>query len=334
MKRNTHPPNRQIQNSLLILKFTILFILMMYLAACGESLNPVGESIDNHTIEIKTAPNLEEYLDAPWDVNGDGIVDILDMIIVAEHFGEVVPTRGNIIMNNQMPPAPVGVYSITSDKQVTLRWLDSGIENVASYQIWRSRQEFENYDLIGDIPRTKTEYIDRDVRNGETYYYAIVAVDNQGNASDLSYETVWDTPRPEGFDFTLWEASVYPWRSGCDLSKIQQGTIAWDAAETDIYFAFDEEVNIAYLNSDNDTLMQDMGFHETMDDLDISPERGFTTLFVELIEGHIYALYTPDGNYAKIQVKKVSDSSVTFDWAYQLQRDNPQLAPAFKQLQF
>jgi hypothetical protein len=72
-----------------------------------------------------------------------------------------------------------------------------------------------------------------------------------------------------------------------------------------------------------------MGFHETMDDLDMSPKQGFTTLFVELIEEHIYALYTPDGHYAKIKVTEVSDVLVTFDWAYQLQQDNPQLAPLF-----
>jgi len=330
MKRHTHTRNLPRRIFLLALTYTILFIpMMVYFAACGESQNPLGGSITDNSDEIQTAPNLEEYLNAPWDVNGDGIVDALDIIIVIQHFGEVVPPRDNRPTNNPMPPAPVGVYSITGDKKVTLHWLDSGINNILSYQIWRSQEEFENYDLIGEVPRATTEYIDRDVRNGETYYYAIVAVDNQGNASDLSAETVQDTPRPEGFNFTLWDASLYPGRSGCDLSKIQKGTTAWNAPETDIYFAFDEEVNIPYLNSDNDTLIQDMGFHKTMDDLDASPEKGFTTLFVELIEGHIYALYTPDGNYAKIRVTKISDTSVTFDWAYQLQRDNPQLAPSF-----
>ena len=330
MKPNTHTLKLQNRNSFFTLTFTILSILMMiYLAACGESSNPVGESTKDYDVEIRTAPTLEEFMDAPWDVNGDGIVDILDMIIVAQHFGEVVPPRGNRPpASNQPPPAPVGIYSITGDRQVTLRWLDSGIDNIVSYEIWRSQEEFEDYDLIGEVPRADAEYIDRDVRNGETYYYAIVAVDNQGNVSDLSYETVWDTPRPEGADFTLWDISVSPRLSGYDLSKIQLGTIAWDAPETDIYFAFDPEVNIPYLNSDNGTLMQDMGFHEKMDDLDMSPEQGFTSLFVELIEGHIYALYTPDEHYAKIRVTQVSDTFVTFDWAYQLQLDNPQLAPS------
>ena len=37
--------------------------------------------------------------------------------------------------------------------------------------------------------------------------------------------------------------------------------------------------------------------------------------------------YTPDGNYAKIRTTAVSDSYVTFDWAYQIDLNNPELAP-------
>ena len=55
--------------------------------------------------------------------------------------------------------------------------------------------------------------------------------------------------------------------------------------------------------------------------------RGFTTQFVEVIEGHVYALLTPDGNFAKIHVITVSDTTITFDWAYQIDPGNPQLAP-------
>ena len=37
----------------------------------------------------------------------------------------------------------------------------------------------------------------------------------------------------------------------------------------------------------------------TFDEVDVSPVRGFVTDFIELIGGHVYALLTPDGNYAK-----------------------------------
>ena len=75
-----------------------------------------------------------------------------------------------------------------------------------------------------------------------------------------------------------------------------------------------------------------MGYHEYFDEIDISPVRGFTTEFVELIEGHVYVLLTPDGNFAKIHVIAVSDSAITFDWAYQIDTGNAQLAPAAHQI--
>jgi hypothetical protein len=82
--------------------------------------------------------------------------------------------------------------------------------------------------------------------------------------------------------------------------------------------------------SDNNTLMQDMGYRDSMDGLDEAPlyDLGYTELFVELLKGHVYAFNTPDGNYAKIRVIDVSDASVTFDWAYQIDPDNPELAPS------
>ena len=88
------------------------------------------------------------------------------------------------------------------------------------------------------------------------------------------------------------------------LSPRKREVFAWDTPATDVYFGFDTEVNVRYLYSDNDTFMQDLGYHEYFDGVDIVPEFGYTTLFVELIEGHIYAIYTPDGNFAKIQVRE------------------------------
>ena len=76
--------------------------------------------------------------------------------------------------------------------------------------------------------------------------------------------------------------------------------------------------------------MQDLGYHEDFEAVDVVPEFGYTTLFVELIEGHIYAIYTPDGNFAKIRVRELYDDAVIFDWAYQTDPENVQLAPSLK----
>ncbi len=241
----------------------------------------------------------------------------------------------NPVVEDTEPPAiPRGVRSITGDGEVTVEWFPNGEADLAGYRIWRDEDGDEEFDLLGELSSTDSQDVDRfsfvddQVINGRTYSYAVSAVDYDGNESELSPEQVFDTPRPSGNNITLNDFSLTPARSGFDFSQPSRGAITWDLPATDIYFGFDTVVNVPYLYSDNLTEMQDMGYHEYFDEVDISPVRGFTTDFVELIEGHVYVLLTPDGNFAKIHVIAVSDSAITFDWAYQIDTGNAQLAPA------
>ena len=157
-------------------------------------------------------------------------------------------------------------------------------------------------------------------------YYKVSAFDQAGNESRISLEEIQDTPCPAGTDITLIDFKHLPEESGFDFSAPNRGDV--DLAKgCDIYFGFDDGASIAYLYSANGTQMQDMGYRNYFTDLDQSPVRGFTTGFVEILEGHIYAFYLPSKNFAKIQVKQVSADSVTFDWALQIDRGNPELAP-------
>ena len=170
------------------------------------------------------------------------------------------------------------------------------------------------------------QYADLKVRNGIAYYYKVSAFDQAGNESRISLEEIQDTPCPAGTDITLIDFKHFPEESGFDFSAPNRGDV--DLAKgCDIYFGFDDGASIAYLYSANGTQMQDMGYRNYFTDLDQSPVRGFTTGFVEILEGHIYAFYLPSKNFAKIQVKQVSADSVTFDWALQIDRGNPELAP-------
>jgi hypothetical protein len=234
----------------------------------------------------------------------------------------------NPIKADTEPPAiPRGVRSITGDGQVTIEWFPNGEQDLDRYKIWRDENGDEEFDLLVEVSSNTPRFVDEDVSNGITYSYAVSAVDREGNESDLSPEKVTDTPRPSGNNVTLNDFNLFPDRSGFDFSQPSRGAITWDLPATDIYFGFDTEVNVPYLYSDNLTEMQDMGYHDGFDEVDVSPVRGFTTEFVELIEGHIYTIFTPDGNFAKIHVIAVSDNSATFNWAYQIDPDNPQLTP-------
>ena len=232
------------------------------------------------------------------------------------------------------PPAiPRGVESITGNGQVTIEWFPNGESDLAGYTIWRSLDN-ETFNLLESVSADEFQYIDRDVRNGTIYYYAVSALDLEGNESDLSPENIFDTPRPSGNNVTLNRFTILPEQSGFDFSQPEKGAIPWDSPTTDVYFGpteifseFDVSYAVPYLYSGNLTEMQDMGYHEAFDEVNVSPFLGFTTEFVELIEGHVYIFYTPDRNYAKIHVVAISDNAVTFDWAYQIDPDNPELAP-------
>ena len=251
----------------------------------------------------------------------------LCVILVATLAGCYIDVDEGDDTDHEPPAVPRGVRTITGDESVRIEWYPNAEFDLAGYIVWRSENN-EDFDEIANLPDDASDYTDRDVRNGRTYYYAVSAYDSNGNESDLSPENAWDTPRPEGRNTTLDDYQLAPDRSGFDFSHPGKGSIAWDDRTTDVYFGLDTEVNITYLYSDNETAMQGLGYHENFDGVDVVPEYGYTTLFVELIEGHIYAIYTPDGNFAKIHVRKLFDDAVIFDWAYQTDRENIQLAPA------
>lgn len=248
------------------------------------------------------------------------------------------------------PPAiPRGVHSVTGDRGVTVYWYGSDEPDIAGYVVYRSFQELENYEEIAEVDSGVNSYMDYNVENGITYYYAVSAFDLDGNESDLSPEMVDDTPRPAGKNIRLGDYFLEPARSGFDFSHPARGALPFGNQGVDIYFGVDPEVRVPYIYSDNNTLMQDLGYTASMDEVDVSPEQGFTTLFVEAIVGHTYAFFTPDERYAKIRVtdiqiawgefvdeetgeiyQDITESWLVFDWAYQLQPDNPELAPRKK----
>ena len=243
-----------------------------------------------------------------------------------------------IVVDDWPPAAPRGVYSVTADEEVLVTWYPNQEEDLEGYIIYRSRTEFGNYDEIGSVGPGADSFVDDDVENGITYFYAVSAYDDEGNESELSPDIVEDTPRPAGRNVKLEDFILEPDLSGFDFSHPERGAQAFDRGNTDIYFGIDGEVNVAYIYSDDpDIGMQDLGYTDDMDDVDVSPTRGFTSLFVEAIMGHAYAFLMPDGHYAKIRITDlkvdwtngdVAEAWMILDWAYQLQPDNPDLAPA------
>jgi len=222
------------------------------------------------------------------------------------------------------PGRPQGVYSITADEAIYIYWLPVQDNDLDYYRIWYSSSADGTYEYIGASP--EESYIDNDVINGVTYYYAVSAVDKAGNESELSYETVFDTPRPESYDQDLYEFASFPAVSGFDLSA--GAVTSYNSVTADVYIDYDVSLETFFLNAvDTDTDLQDMGYTEDFDEIGYAPSDGWSFVgWVEVIVGHTYIVWTRDDHFAKIRVTAVdydNIDNITFDWAYQTSTVDP-----------
>ena len=251
--------------------------------------------------------------------------------IGCEDKADYVVVNEIVVDEDVAPPVPQGVYSITGDEEVLLYWLpvDDVNNDFATYIVYRS-----NYPATGylEIGRTTGEYfIDRRVTNGRTYYYAVSSVDVDGNLSDLSYENVFDTPRPQGASRTLFDLYVLPAYSGWDLSA--EGPVNYhDSDFCDFFLEYFDGDGVFYFNVGNRwTDIQDMGYTGTLDDIDYAPDSGWSLNgWCEVILGHTYIIWTGDNHFAKIRVKAINNENIIFDWAYQVAVGNPELKPVIE----
>lgn len=238
------------------------------------------------------------------------------------------------------PPAvPVGVYTITGDEFVEVRWSPVREVDLAGYGVYRSLTIDGAYERIATQNGVEnTTHVDFDVANGVTYYYAVDAFDINDHESELSYEDVFDTPRPAGTNVQVQAREVVPTTAGIDLSdwRTPGFVTAWNAADTDLYVQrisgvlYLKGTNIGGLWND----IQDLGFTDTMDDVSWAPSDGWSVSpnGVELINGHTYVIWTHDSYFAKVRVTAILQTSgipsaILLDWAYQVDQSNPELAP-------
>ena len=223
------------------------------------------------------------------------------------------------------PSVPKGLYSVTAHEAVYLYWYDNDEEDFKEYRVYR-REDGEDY--YYRIATTKiAEYVDWNVENGTTYFYAVTARDRHGNESDFS-DVVYDTPRPEGFDWRMYDRFYKPSLSGFDFSKPE--VLHWRDYYTDIYLEYDHGLETFFLCvADSLTDIQDFGYTEDLDDVNWSPSEGWSRVgWVEVIQGHSYIVWTADDHYAKLRVNEiVSDIKIYFDWAHQVDQGNQELAP-------
>ena len=229
------------------------------------------------------------------------------------------------------PFPPDGVFSITGDGVVSIFWNPNQESDLQGYVVYRSvANPGPYYPLDGAVlSASETAYDDFDVVNGETWYYAVTAFDASGE-SELSLDTVFDTPRPEGFGLVLVELGQDLSRAGYDFSSLSNSSQAANLGTTDIYFEYTGGVNYI-VAADPLVDIQDYGVIDLIA-VDWAPEIGWApSKRVEAIRDHSYIVRVIDGqgdyNMAKFEVKGVPTTILTMDWAYQEVDNSRELAP-------
>jgi hypothetical protein len=218
------------------------------------------------------------------------------------------------------PSSPRGLYTVTGDNLIEIRWIPNPEVDVVGYNVYVSSSYNGRYDLMGSTKATR--FVDHSARNGVTFYYATTAYDHSGNESELSKDVVYDTPRPEGYNVVLRDYRTQPYYAGYDFSTYSVGLYNDDY--TDIFFEY--VAGSYYMNVWEDTDIQDMGYTNTLGEISYAPDAGWSPAKdARLITGHAYVVWTWDGHYAKLRVSSLSPNGVVFDWAYQIQKGNPRL---------
>jgi hypothetical protein len=250
------------------------------------------------------------------------------------------------------PPDPASVEVVALDNAVYLRWSNNA-RNAADFSFYRV------YLLEGDgtsflLGETDSEgFLDLLAANGNTYSYFATAVDDQGHESSGSvaadgtprpdYHGEWiyaheDVPGHSGFRFGLDELT-YPILEGNSPSRhfrMEVDAEGWwlvPGPGTEVYNGFWETT----------ALKCGVGADSDCASVEVAPLTGYTSLDMPLYPQSTYVLRVvgDDGqlHYGAIRVNLLGYDQdgaaiMIFDWAYQLQAGNPNLAPREAKLRF
>jgi len=222
------------------------------------------------------------------------------------------------------PAAPRGVHSITGDHVVYLNWLPNTESNITGYRIWIGDCPGGAdclYDRIGTT--TDTHFTVTGLTNGVTKYFAVSAVTDGGQESALSYDVIYDTPRPEGTDLAIANVGSDSLHAGYDFSNF--AIVPAGSALVDVFYGTSNS-RALMVAPFTDTEIQDAGFASSLDAVDYAPPAGWSPSgTVELVTGHCYVVLTRENHYAKFRVTSLTAGRVMVDWAYQVDAGNPEL---------
>ncbi|MBU2494393.1 MAG: hypothetical protein KJ571_17345 [Bacteroidetes bacterium] len=234
--------------------------------------------------------------------------------------------------DNSPPAPPKNVDVFVGDNSVEIQWDFNRESDVVGYNVYFNYTYDGEYTLIGSTSYDVNYFVDYDVNNGEVYYYAVAAFDENQNESELSYDEVYGVPRPQGMNQSIFDYLRFPNSSGYDFSEYL--VVPYNEV-TDDYsadFFFENFDGTFYLNVWDDSEIQDMGYTDNIYDIPYAPISGWVPLlegenvkYTQAVIGRTYVILTWDNHFAKVRIKEITTERLIFDWAYQLVEGERQL---------
>jgi hypothetical protein len=90
---------------------------------------------------------------------------------------------------------PSDAQTVPHPHSADLKWKAS-VSRVVGYNVYRSETDGGPYIKLTSAPVRATNYIDRSVQSGHTYFYAVTAVDSRGKESSYSNQIKAPIPSP------------------------------------------------------------------------------------------------------------------------------------------
>ena len=241
------------------------------------------------------------------------------------------------------PPVPTATAVIALDGAAYFTW-GANARSVGDFSHYRVYQDASGTTyLLGD---TDSEgFLDLLAANGTTYAYFVTSVDAQGHESGGSVSAS-GTPRPDFTAEIMWDFFAVPAQSGFRFQADESTLAVGDGSVGgDWDFRLETDVNGWWLVPNTGTEFYDAGFTTALKcgvgadasctDVSLAPSTGYTAADVNLAVESTYVVRITLGgvtNYGAIRVTHLgydqnADPIMIFDWAYQLQAGNRNLAP-------
>lgn len=243
------------------------------------------------------------------------------------------------------PPVPGGLEVVALDGAAYLRW-DAGSRDAEDFSYYRVYLDAADGSVFF-LGETDSEgFLDELAQNGLTYTYLVSAVDDQGHESEGS-ASASATPRPDFHNEWVWDYFDRPALSGFRFQADESSDPLVDGDSGSRHFRLETDAQGWWLVPGPGTEVHPSGYATSSircgpgadagcTSLDVAPTSGYGASDVNLLPQTTYALRVPgdDGelHYGSIRVTLLGfdqndDAIMIFDWAYQLQPGNPNLAP-------